>query len=114
MQDENNAVVGAQPRDITVKNRLLGRGAYVLVLSEANELLVSKRTTSKVTSAAGGPAWAGVGSLPECAETTTQLALRAPCTPLNVALQDVYPGHLDVVVAGIVRAGEEYHETAAR
>lgn len=29
-------------------------------------------------------------------------------------LQDVYPGHLDVVISGVVNAGEEYEDTAAR
>ena len=47
-QDEQNRVIDSQPRSVTVKQRLLGRGAYVLVLNEAGELLVSKRTTSKV------------------------------------------------------------------
>ncbi|KXZ50213.1 hypothetical protein GPECTOR_17g850 [Gonium pectorale] len=73
-QDEDNRVVGAEPRDVTVRNRLLGRGAYVLVSNREGELLVSKRSSSK----------------------------------------DVYPGHWDVVIAGVVRAGEEYEDTAAR
>eukprot|EP00955_Chlamydomonas_euryale_P079902 363357-Chlamydomonas_euryale.AAC.1 len=47
MQDENNTVVGAEPRSVTVRNRLLGRGAYTLVFNQSNELLVSKRTASK-------------------------------------------------------------------
>ncbi|KAG2445526.1 hypothetical protein HXX76_000141 [Chlamydomonas incerta] len=75
--DEQNRVVGAQPRDVTVRNRLLGRGAYVLVFSppsEGGQLLVYKRSSRK----------------------------------------DVYPGHWDVVTAGVVRAGEEYEDTAAR
>jgi hypothetical protein len=47
-QDENNNVVGAQPRDVTVKNRLLGRGSYVLVFNSRGELFVTKRSDSKV------------------------------------------------------------------
>lgn len=72
--DEHNNVVGAEPRDVTVRNRLLGRGSYVLVRNGAGELLVSKRSSKK----------------------------------------DVYPAHWDVVIAGVVRAGEEYEDTAAR
>ncbi|GLI65735.1 hypothetical protein VaNZ11_009341 [Volvox africanus] len=72
--DEQNRVVGAEPRDVTVRNRLLGRGSYVLVTNYNGELLVSKRSASK----------------------------------------DVYPGDWDVVIAGVVRAGEEYEDTAAR
>ncbi|GIL61198.1 hypothetical protein Vafri_15591 [Volvox africanus] len=72
--DEQNRVVGAEPRDVTVRNRLLGRGSYVLVTNCEGELLVSKRSANK----------------------------------------DVYPGHWDVVIAGVVRAGEEYEDTAAR
>lgn len=30
------------------------------------------------------------------------------------SFQDVYPAHWDVVIAGVVRAGEEYEDTAAR
>ncbi|GFR49122.1 hypothetical protein Agub_g10920 [Astrephomene gubernaculifera] len=72
--DEHNRVVGAKPRDVTVRNRLLGRGSYVLVSNPEGQLLVSKRSSSK----------------------------------------DVYPGYWDVVVSGVVRAGEEYEDTAAR
>ncbi|GIL79236.1 hypothetical protein Vretimale_16429 [Volvox reticuliferus] len=72
--DEQNRVVGAEPRDVTVRNRLLGRGSYVMVTNANGELLISKRSTSK----------------------------------------DVYPGHWDVVISGVVRAGEEYEDTAAR
>ncbi|GLC44019.1 hypothetical protein PLESTB_000220500 [Pleodorina starrii] len=72
--DEHNRVVGAEPRDDTVRNRLLGRGSYVLVTNDRGELLVSKRSANK----------------------------------------DVYSGHWDVVIAGVVRAGEEYEDTAAR
>ncbi|EFJ50066.1 hypothetical protein VOLCADRAFT_89051 [Volvox carteri f. nagariensis] len=72
--DEHNRVVGAEPRDVTVRNRLLGRGSYVFVTNDLGELLVSKRSMKK----------------------------------------DVYPGHWDVVIAGVVQAGEEYEDTAAR
>ena len=53
-QDEDNQVVGAQPRDVTVRNRLLGRGAYVLVFNPQGHLFVSKRHESKVCI---GPTW---------------------------------------------------------
>ncbi|KAG2498551.1 hypothetical protein HYH03_003302 [Edaphochlamys debaryana] len=72
--DEQNRVVGHEPRDVTVRNRLLGRGSYVLVSNGAGELLVSKRSSRK----------------------------------------DVYPGHWDVVISGVVCRGEEYEDTAAR
>jgi isopentenyldiphosphate isomerase len=45
--DEDNNVVGAQPRDITVRNRLLGRGSYVLLFNQQKQLFVSKRSISK-------------------------------------------------------------------
>ena len=45
--DENNNIVDAQPRNITVRNRLLGRGSYVLLLNPQQQLFVSKRSTSK-------------------------------------------------------------------
>lgn len=67
-------MVGAEPRDKTVRERLLGRGAYTLVFNSGGDLLVSKRSSSK----------------------------------------DCYPGQLDVVCAGVVRAGESYRETALR
>lgn len=47
-QDENNNVVGAQPRSVTVRKRLLGRGAYTLVFNSKGQLLVSKRSQLKV------------------------------------------------------------------
>ncbi|PNH04142.1 hypothetical protein TSOC_009729 [Tetrabaena socialis] len=46
--DERNQVVGAQPRDVTVRNRLLGRGSYVLVRSAAGELLVSSELAEEI------------------------------------------------------------------
>lgn len=72
--DENNQVLRGEPRDITVSQRLLGRGSYVLVFDGQGRLLVSRRSGSK----------------------------------------DVYPGHWDVVISGVVRYGEQYEDTALR
>ena len=93
--DENNNVVGAEPRDKTVREyvaecwsvmlaprspalranrRLWGRGSYVLVFDRAGALYVTKRSPRK----------------------------------------DVYPGLFDVVTSGVVCAGESYAQTAER
>lgn len=72
--NEDNEVVGAEPRSVTVKNRLLGRGAYVLVFNSKSELLVSRRSDKK----------------------------------------DCYPSLLDCVIAGVVRYGDSYEDTARR
>ncbi len=46
--DENNNVVGAQPRDVTVRQRLWGRGAYTLLLdSTGTALYVTRRSPHK-------------------------------------------------------------------
>ena len=96
--DEDNNVVGAEPRDKTVREcvpadtraprsdtraprsadlprrRLWGRGAYVLVFDAAGSLYVTTRSARK----------------------------------------DVYPGLRDVVTSGVVSAGESYVDTATR
>ena len=45
--NEQNQVIGSQPRSITVSQRLLGRGSYCLVVNDKIELLVSKRSMTK-------------------------------------------------------------------
>lgn len=45
--NEENEVIGAEPRSRTVSQRLLGRGSYCLVLNEKRELLVSRRSLKK-------------------------------------------------------------------
>ncbi|KAG2431970.1 hypothetical protein HYH02_013186 [Chlamydomonas schloesseri] len=105
--DEENRVVGAQPRDVTVRNRLLGRGAYVLVFSPP--------------APAPGPAPPPAGNRPGAAAGGQQQQQQPPPQQQQQLLvykrssrKDVYPGHWDVVTAGVVRAGEEYEDTAAR
>lgn len=50
IQDELNIVVGVETREVTVRNRLLGRGSYVLVFNSQGELFVSRRSDGKVQS----------------------------------------------------------------
>ena len=45
--NEMNEVVGSATRSRTVSGRLLGRGAYCLVVNDQRELLVSARSLSK-------------------------------------------------------------------
>jgi hypothetical protein len=48
LQDEGNNVLRGEPRSVTVQQRLLGRGAYMLMFDSAGSLLVSQRSESKV------------------------------------------------------------------
>ncbi|WIA14357.1 hypothetical protein OEZ85_002886 [Tetradesmus obliquus] len=45
--DEQNNVIGAATRRETVSQRLLGRGAYVLVFDSSGQLFVSRRSMAK-------------------------------------------------------------------
>lgn len=73
-------MVGAEPRDVTVRNRLLGRGSYVLVRNGAGELLVSKRSSKKVRELHGSSQTAdsflGFGTFGLCASAFSFTAVR--------------------------------------